>query len=261
MKAAVLILTCILSLQVAPAFGARIAKVGPAKGALTLSLENANDFDVNDSICVQSGKRVVGCGLVVRTGPRELMASLTLLGLSLREGDSVDVQRMKEDPTRKIDSLPFIENQSAYHYDQKNISVGLKTTALSLRFAQAIAEKWCLGLLGTFGTHSAGNGSLSGYEFGVTLQYFSKEPYSGIWAYSVLGMALVNVAAPGQVPEDAGYNPFIAAAAGYRHLWPSGWNVGGAVGAQYYFSKIVPTFDFEFGGILPVVMLDFGYLF
>lgn len=248
------------------ASAARIAKVGPAKGMIAINQDSAVEHQVNDPVCLVKDGKVLGCGVVIRTAGKAVLISLNSTAQAPREGDDVEIQKTKETTSAKTASPEFIENKATtYQFDQKNFSLGAFSTSFVVQFSQAIAEKWALGLMASFGSAAAGAGTISGYNFGATLQFFSEDPYNGIWVLLGVGTAFLTPQVGAQ-SEKAG-SAFVLGGAGYRYLFGGGWNIGAGVGGQYYFNSELghnmngSGVSLDFPGFLPLFLLDVGYRF
>jgi len=167
----------------------------------------------------------------------------------------------KDDLSIELDTrLPDDDDDRALHHGNlSNLSAGLSFIYPTFHYQQALHENFAFGIQPIFVSATAGNGTVKGLGSYLTFNYYGIEPFHGEWLQLGVGVFGLNANVNGT--ESKYYSPALQATAGWRWYWDTGLNFGFAVGAQYLIKSQPDNQSIDFGGLLPVVALDFGFSF
>ena len=238
-----------------------IQRIGPQKGFVTISSETPGEFDVNDYVCLTRDRRAVACGQVIRPLEKALLLAISGQSQGLQVGQLVEINKMKNAPAGRSETLEIVQAAPDPAFENKNLGLGINLGFIQVHFSQALTPNFALGLLLRTGSAGAGSGTISGYGLGGTVSYHYNGPYkTGPWGSSGLVIDLLTATKDTQTEKTG--SMLLYGVGGYRYSFENSISVAGGFGLQFYLNgNLTTTFDLQFSGILPAIVLEAGYTF
>lgn len=166
------------------------------------------------------------------------------------------LSEVKEPKTRAINSVKTLA-LSKKKDRRFNITAGINWLNPSLSFEFRIQKNWTLGISpGTYSLSSSGfTSSLLGAR--LTVNYFPYQLWEGLWLQSGVGLYTAS-SSYSQTQGNQTAQSFFGSC-GWRMRWNS-FNMGLALGAQYFNLKGTTGFPIGFNSLNPTILFNLGWL-
>ncbi len=227
-------------------------------------------WEINDRICFRrlghqgvkiDYRDIIACGQVLDVLDDDFLVHITSRNAGLKAGvsfkawrpGSMTYQRTAEFAKRTIStSLPDPFNQRVF-------SLGLQSLGPYFHLEQGISQHYSVGVQASYFASNVGTGSISGFGYHATFSYHYSELFQGPWALLGIGAFLYR----GKATLNEFKNDSLSAhfSVGYRFLFFERLSLAASLGGQYIFNHNFPQIYINWGGFIPVVIMQVGYKF
>lgn len=239
---------------------AQVLLVTKNQKLVAISHEAGKEWAINDEICVYHDEREVACGRVVKVRTKAAIVRLDQREAEIVKGDTAKPRA--EGSNEKLQNEFFVRSEFDPHewFNLRNASLGVNWLSATFHLQQAIASNFAVGLQPVYLLQRpAGNGDLKGLGILLTMNFYERNIYNGFWAQAGGGWYFINGLLGGASEELRSI--VLSLNAGWRWRFSSDVNIGLAAGAQYLLKTQFTSFDLGFGGFIPSVVLEIGYVF
>lgn len=292
-----LVLLCALALT-RTLVGAEVVKVGEDYKFVTVSHDPAREWQVNDQVCVieKTNEEIKACGLVMRSVMKGALVRFTVRLGEIKVGDLaqwVIVPWMKSpkerELARKSGKVPFrhsfvldlhqkalnreviyvkgldiVEQETFWELEEHatntySITGGFNFLYPIIHGQKAVGKHFTLGLMGTYLSHDIHQVKTTSFGGLLTLSYYGKEPFRGLWFQVGAGPLYSSLDYLGQTGN--GFFLTVMMSVGWRWFLGEHINSGLGVGGMYCFMRSNSFIPFDNIFLLPTVIIDIGFTF
>lgn len=230
-----------LGLFAGAAFADVVIKTQPKNKLVAISFSEEKQFRPDEEVCLKVGEISIACGDIFKTGNKGVLVYLYYGMENITPGRQVEVVSRRAAPRSRLLVVganmksPRVEFQQLFN---SNVSYGILTEALIIR-----------------------NGSLAikGFAPMMTVSVYSSGVFRGLWLMAGLGIHFANLQNSDGTGQDSITSMIGHGSLGWRFRI-SDFSFALAAGAQYFLDKnLHPTV--KNNGILPIGMIDIGYVF
>jgi len=220
--------------------GVEVFRIDPGRKVITLSADEEMTCSPREQLCLFRKNELGACGEFLSYGPPgQMKMRSSLSGQRLYVGDIVTLRKPElpmgaTNATLGINYLfPFVHVQQLI---SRNVSYGLMP--MVIWFSQNGADLRAVAILATLNYHT--------------------RTYRGLWLRGGIGLHIAKIRLTNST--DGTTSLMILGTAGWRWMWPSGFNIAASAGAQYFFDSKIKA-DLKFSGLLPALVLEVGFTF
>ncbi|MBI4402751.1 MAG: hypothetical protein HY537_01240 [Deltaproteobacteria bacterium] len=270
------------------ALASKVIKISRDGSSIAVSQNDQTPWGLGDHLCVLQAGAEIACGQVIKRTNKGAMIRLKSKDAPIQVGDYVqpaartpkeqpffaDPEHASEEPVKRSDFThsartltsrkpdTFESNYGArgklpYSY---NFTIGLNYIFPTLILQIALSRHYALGIQPIYHKYSVLGVNASGFGGLASLNYYGASPFSGFWMQGAVGL-LYNAQINYRGASGNSNSETVLLTAGYRWLGDN-VNLGIGLGAQYFhLPKNTDYLPFDFGLVLPTLLVDIGIAF
>ncbi len=224
----------------------RIIQVDEKQRLVAIKIEPERPIDVNDEVCMKVKEIKISCGVVFKSNEKGILIFITRGKYSF-------------DP-----KLKFVVVRESLVPQSRMISLGVNFKFPQVRFENLFMPNWSYGILGEGIIFNRNGSSMKGLGALVTLHYYSKVPFRGLWITGGAGIHMVNLLTAeknGDESQREGVTSLMMLAdIGWRFRLSKKWSFAAAAGGHLFFDSRVTAVTGS-SGFVPSLIGEFSFIF
>jgi len=219
-----------------------VVQTDPKRKIVAVIFSEEKTFEIDQQVCLRVDDVNLACGDILKLGGRGAMVYVYYGMENIAPGRTVNVMVGQSMPRSRA------------------LLAGVNYRMPQISFQQLFYPRWAYGLFTEGIILRNGAASLKGFGAMMTVNYYSSGVFKGFWAMLGTGLYIANfesgVAGAGR---DGICSLITQANIGWRFRL-SDLTLGFGVGGQYFLDKTSQA-AIGNGGILPIVLLDLGFVY
>lgn len=267
----------LFSLMASSGFAAQVLQIGSSQKIVAVSADVNRPWHVDDEVCFSRGVTKLGCGVVTKAMAKGAIVKLLGSFTKLEKGDTVQLSDLEtigssKAAARKLSSKeppPVISAKETVAKGPTNrfnwdLSIGAGASR-NYYFGQGqiqfgLGNHLSIGNLFMISDASLGDIGVTTLSALLTLNYYSREPFRGIWVQAGAGPQLYGAQVGGTI--ESAYTLATLLTVGWRGKFEfPALNVGIGVGAMYITTPKTNIIGQVTANFQPTILFDLGWNF
>ena len=252
----------LIALICSPVYASMVVKVAANNKAIAISQDSRKPYNLRDYVCVFKGGSQLVCGTVLKVTRTLALVKLDTANSEIGRGDLVRISSPHRRPAATLmDTEPTSSpGDGQRHHDiSGGVSAGTNYFFPMVEFEWAFSPHLALGVRPLYFSSSTQGASVSALAGMVSLDWYSKGYFSGIWGEVAAGAYSFSASDAGI--QESKVSPAFTATIGYKYRHHSGFNAGLGAGMQFISDPQLTTVVVNAANLQALVLFTLGYAF